>query len=96
MNPYRILGVPSGATEDEIKKAYRRLAHQHHPDKGGDPLKFKEINEAYQAISKPNRGGHSMFRDLDEVFKEQGISEREAEELAQALSEALRWFGRNI
>ena len=48
---YQILGVPKGATEDEIKKAYRRLAHQHHPDKtGGDDKKFKEINEAYQVL----------------------------------------------
>jgi len=44
---YEILGVSETATEDEIKRAYRRLAHQHHPDKnGGDDKKFKEINEA--------------------------------------------------
>lgn len=48
---YSILGVAKGASDDEIKKAYRKLAHQHHPDKGGkDDTRFKEINEAYQVL----------------------------------------------
>lgn len=48
---YEILGVGNGASKDEIKSAYRKLAHQHHPDKkGGDEKKFKEINEAYQIL----------------------------------------------
>jgi len=52
---YKILGVSPDASEDEIKKAYRRLAHQYHPDKGGDERKFKEISEAYQVLSDRNR-----------------------------------------
>lgn len=53
---YEILGVTKGASQDEIKKAFRKLAHQHHPDKGnGDDKKFKEINEAYQTLSKPEK-----------------------------------------
>lgn len=48
---YKILGVDKNATQDEIKKAYRKLAHEHHPDKGGEEAKFKEINEAYQVLS---------------------------------------------
>ena len=48
---YEILGLKKGASEEEIKKAYRALAHQHHPDKaGGNEAKFKEINEAYQTL----------------------------------------------
>src|SRR5580698_3520908 len=53
---YTILGITKTATEDEIKRAYRKLAHQYHPDKsGGDDKKFKEINEAYQILSDKNK-----------------------------------------
>jgi molecular chaperone DnaJ len=48
---YQILGVDRKATKEDIKKAFRKLAHQHHPDKGGDEAKFKEISEAYQILS---------------------------------------------
>ncbi|MBI2120580.1 MAG: molecular chaperone DnaJ [Parcubacteria group bacterium] len=49
---YTILGIEKGATKDDVKKAFRRLAHQYHPDKqGGNEQKFKEINEAYQILS---------------------------------------------
>jgi molecular chaperone DnaJ len=55
-NYYDILGVVKTATEDDIKKAYRKLAHKYHPDKsGGDESKFKEINEAYQVLSDRNK-----------------------------------------
>ena len=54
---YKTLGVEKGANEDDIKKAYRKLAHQYHPDKaGGNTQKFKEINEAYQTLSNAQRG----------------------------------------
>lgn len=53
---YKILGVEKNANEEEIKKAYRKLAHKYHPDKaGGDESKFKEINEAYQILSDKNK-----------------------------------------
>jgi len=48
---YKILGLEKSASPDEIKKAYRRLAHQHHPDKGGDNKKFQKISEAYRILS---------------------------------------------
>src|SRR5690242_18821298 len=48
---YEVLGVSKGASADEIKKAFRKAAVQHHPDKeGGDETKFKEINEAYEVL----------------------------------------------
>jgi len=50
---YGILGVPKGVPEAEIKRAYRRLASQHHPDKGGDTARFQEIEEAYRVLSDP-------------------------------------------
>jgi DnaJ-class molecular chaperone len=50
---YDILKVPKTADEKEIKKAYRKLAVKHHPDKGGDEEKFKEISKAYQTLSNP-------------------------------------------
>jgi molecular chaperone DnaJ len=49
---YSILGVEKGATSDDIKKAFRKLAHKYHPDKkSGDEAKFKEVNEAYSILS---------------------------------------------
>jgi len=54
-NAYETLGVPKGASEEEIKKAYRRLASAHHPDKGGDTGKFQEIQSAYETLSDPVR-----------------------------------------
>ena len=52
---YETLGVSKTATPDEIKKAYRKLASQHHPDKGGDTAKFQQVEEAYRILSDPNQ-----------------------------------------
>lgn len=52
---YQTLGVPKGASQEEIKKAYRTLAMKHHPDRGGDANKFKEIEEAYRILSDPQK-----------------------------------------
>ena len=49
-NYYDILGVTETATPDEIKKTYRKLAMEHHPDKGGDEEKFKKISQAYDIL----------------------------------------------
>lgn len=54
-NPYQTLGVERNASTDEIKRAYRRLASQHHPDKGGDKTKFQEIQGAYDTLNDPQR-----------------------------------------
>ena len=53
MNYYDVLGVSRTATADEIKRAYRRLASQHHPDKGGDTEKFQAVEQAYRILSDP-------------------------------------------
>ncbi len=59
---YTILGVSKKATKDEIKKAYRKLAHKHHPDKGGDEKTFKKISEAYHVLSNDKkREQYDMF-----------------------------------
>ncbi len=53
---YKTLGVDKNASKDDIKKAFRKLAHEHHPDKNnGNDAKFKEINEAYSTLSDDNK-----------------------------------------
>lgn len=67
-DPYEVLGVSSGASDDEIKKAYRDLARKYHPDNyQNNPLadlaeeKMKEVNEAYDTITKARSGGGSSY-----------------------------------
>ena len=55
MDHYSTLGVSKTATPDEIKKAYRKLASLHHPDKGGDKAKFQDIQAAYDTLSNPDK-----------------------------------------
>lgn len=55
MDYYQTLGVDKNSSSEDIKRAYRRLAMKHHPDKGGDEAEFKRINEAYATLSDPRR-----------------------------------------
>jgi molecular chaperone DnaJ len=76
---YKILGVEKDASADDIKNAFRRLALQHHPDRGGDAEKFKEANEAYQVLSDAEkRARYDRFGTADESpqggFGGQGFS----------------------
>jgi molecular chaperone DnaJ len=65
---YKILGISRDASPEDIKKAYYKLAHQHHPDKGGgDENKFKEINEAYQILS--DREKKAQYDRFGRVFE---------------------------
>ena len=52
---YEVLGIDKNASADEIKKAFRRQAVKHHPDQGGDETKFKQLNEAYEVLSNPEK-----------------------------------------
>ncbi len=70
-NFYEILGVAKTASADEIKKAYRKLAHKYHPDKGkGNEEKFKEVNEAYQVLSDSKK--RSQYDAFGENYQQAG------------------------
>ena len=64
---YQILGVNKAASADEIKKAYYKLAHKYHPDKGGDEKKFREVSEAYQILS--NKDKRAQYDKFGQVFE---------------------------
>ncbi|WIA20060.1 hypothetical protein OEZ85_005923 [Tetradesmus obliquus] len=66
---YELLGVKADATPEELKKAHRKLALQHHPDKGGDTEKFKEINEAYDVLKDAEK------RRIYDEYGEEAIKE---------------------
>ena len=91
-SPYDVLGVKAGASEDEIKKAYRKKAMETHPDRGGDAEKFKEINAAYDALKNGGgtgqqyqygRGGGNPFgqgqQQYGQHFRARTMTQEEAE-----------------
>ena len=57
MDYYSTLGVSKNASDKELKQAYKKASMQHHPDRGGDENKFKEINEAYSTLKDPQKRG---------------------------------------
>lgn len=67
---YQILGVDKSASADDIKRAYRKQALKYHPDRGGDQQKFKEVNEAYQVLSNPQK--KSQFDQFGQTFEGMG------------------------
>ncbi len=71
MNNYSILGIPNGSSKEEIKKAFRKLAHIHHPDKGGDAKKFSEINKAYLELMKdePEKSSDNFWNQSSYQYK---------------------------
>ena len=73
---YEILGVQKNASDDEIKRAYRKLAHQYHPDKNkGDDKRFKEINDAYQILG--NHEKREQYDRFGRTFDGQEFSGRD-------------------
>lgn len=77
---YKILGIEKSASKEEIKAAYRKLASQHHPDRGGDTKTFQEIQAAYDTLSDPDKRNqydnyqnpnlNNQFGDIPDFFKE--------------------------
>lgn len=74
---YGSLGISSGASQDEVKKAFRKLAQIHHPDKKGDEEKFKEINEAFQVLGDENK--RKAYDNLGKATSEGDTSTRSRE-----------------
>ena len=81
---YKTLGIARNASKDEIKKAYRKLAHQYHPDKGGDEVRFKEVSEAYQILSDDQK--RSQYDQFGSVFEGGGQG-------GDQYSEGFQWPG---
>ena len=68
MNPYQILRINPGATEDEIKKAYRSRMMQCHPDRGGSEEEAKLVNRAFEMLMKPQPEPMREFRPTVVVY----------------------------
>lgn len=67
-NYYDILGISKSASADDIRRAYRKLAGEHHPDRGGNADKFKKVNEAYQVLSDATK--RSQYDQYGQTFEQ--------------------------
>lgn len=67
-SPHRVLGLTENATDEEIKRAYKKLAMKHHPDKGGDEKRFKEITEAYRELTEDKKDESINANDFFSAF----------------------------
>lgn len=85
-NPWNTLGLSPAATPEEIKRAYRKLAAIHHPDRGGNKDKFDELQKAYDLLNNP-----AKRRDFDRSVNEKPISK-----LSVTVHEVVDGFWKNI
>jgi DnaJ-class molecular chaperone len=94
---YKTLGVPRNASPDEIKKAYRSKAMKHHPDRGGDEKVFKEINEAHDILSDPQKKS-MLDQGVDPLNPQQGggFGNHEFHFTTGGMDDILRGFGFNF
>jgi curved DNA-binding protein CbpA len=91
MNPYSILGVTTGATDDEIKQAFRQKARAHHPDKGGSDADMADINKAYAILSDTER--RARFDANGDQEDAPSLDDRATGILATVLADALEYSG---
>jgi DnaJ family protein A protein 2 len=109
MDPYNVLGVSRNATKDDIKKAYRKLAVKHHPDKGGDQKKFQEITNAYTELTSeestdfdfagmkyPNFDIFRQFFGGTTEGMKHGMKEHKNKKIVITLSEAFTGLTKNM
>ena len=105
---YETLGVSKTANSDEIKRAYRKLAGQHHPDKGGDKNKFQEVEEAYRTLGDPGKrqqydnpspfgqtggfGSHNTSFDMDAIFSMFGARFHHPQQQQQRRAQMQLWI----
>lgn len=87
MKLYQVLGVKRTATVEEIKAAYRPLAMKHHPDRGGDPEKFKVVQEAYDVLSNPVR--RKLYDTTGATKERPSVRETALQSLSSLLSECV-------
>jgi curved DNA-binding protein CbpA len=84
MNPYQELGLDPNCSQEDIKQQYRTLAHQHHPDRGGDAERFKRISLAYEVLSDPER--RARYDGTGQIDQDQGIRGEALERLGNMIN----------
>lgn len=95
-NYYEILGVSPSATLQEIKKAFMRLALQHHPDKGGSVEKFREIHEAYNVLIDKQRKNNfpANFDGINDILEEiERVRVQNQAEMIASIEQAFILYG---
>lgn len=95
-DPWSILDLPNGASEEEIKKAYKKKAMKHHPDKGGDPAEFQKIQGAYESLMNPQPQEQPQAPDMANMFR--GMFQQQHHHQQHQVNLSLRdaFFGKTL